>query len=161
MIAAIHQPQFMPWLGYFEKMDRADAFVLLDNVQYKKNEWQNRNRIKNSQGSQWLTVPARFRYPAKIFEVTTDPSPSWRRKHLQALLSSYAKASYWPLFADSLKEFYQQDWKWLKDLNRASIELLRTGLGITTPSKRIEYIGRVSLIVFIACPTYESRVGLH
>jgi hypothetical protein len=60
MIVAIHQPQFMPWLGYFDKMDQPDYFVLLDNVQYKKNEWQNRNRIKSPQGPQWLTVPVQF-----------------------------------------------------------------------------------------------------
>ncbi|MEC9380181.1 MAG: WbqC family protein [Candidatus Latescibacterota bacterium] len=57
MIVSIHQRQFMPWLGYFNKMDQADHFILLDSVQFKKNEWQNRNRIKAAQGAQWLTVP--------------------------------------------------------------------------------------------------------
>ena len=52
MIVAIHQPQYLPWIGYFDNLDRADVFVLLDNVQYKKNEWQNRNRIRTSQGWQ-------------------------------------------------------------------------------------------------------------
>jgi hypothetical protein len=50
MIVAIHQPQYLPWLGYFDKMLKADVFCYLDNVQYKKNEWQNRNRIKTAQG---------------------------------------------------------------------------------------------------------------
>ena len=57
MIVAIHQPQYLPWLGYFDKMLKADVFCYLDNVQYKKNEWQNRNRIKTAMGWQWLTVP--------------------------------------------------------------------------------------------------------
>ncbi|MCK7503766.1 MAG: WbqC family protein [Desulfobacterales bacterium] len=57
MIVAIHQPQYLPWLGYFDKMLKADVFCYLDTVQYKKNEWQNRNRIKTAQGWQWLTVP--------------------------------------------------------------------------------------------------------
>jgi len=57
MIIAVHQPQYLPWLGYFDKIDKADIFVLLDTVQYKKNEWQNRNKIKTAQGWQWLTVP--------------------------------------------------------------------------------------------------------
>jgi len=57
MIVSIHQRQFMPWLGHFNKMDQADHFILLDSVQFKKNEWQNRNRIKAAQGAQWLTVP--------------------------------------------------------------------------------------------------------
>ena len=57
MIVAIHQPQYLPWLGYFDKIDQADVFCFLDDVQYKKNEYQNRNRIKTPQGWQWLTVP--------------------------------------------------------------------------------------------------------
>ena len=64
MIVSVHQPQYLPWLGYFDKIDRADAFVLLDTVQYKKNEWQNRNRIKTAQGPQWLTVPVHVPLPA-------------------------------------------------------------------------------------------------
>jgi len=77
MIVAIHQPQFMPWLGYFDKMDRADCFVLLDNVQFKKNEWQNRNRIKTAQGAMWLTVPVTYRFPARILEVEVNPQANW------------------------------------------------------------------------------------
>jgi len=46
MIVAIHQPQYLPWLGYLDKIERCDTFVFLDNVQFKKNEWQNRNKIK-------------------------------------------------------------------------------------------------------------------
>ena len=61
MIVAVHQPQYLPWLGYFDKMAKADIFCYLDNVQYKKNEWQNRNRIKTAQGWQWLTVPGEDR----------------------------------------------------------------------------------------------------
>ena len=49
MIVAIHQPHYLLWIGYFDKIDRADVFVPLDNVQYRKDEWQNRNRIKTSQ----------------------------------------------------------------------------------------------------------------
>ncbi|MEW6675226.1 MAG: WbqC family protein, partial [Nitrospirota bacterium] len=56
-IVSIHQPYFMPWLGYFDKIQRSDYFVFLDTVQFKKNEFQNRNRIRTSQGTLWLTVP--------------------------------------------------------------------------------------------------------
>ena len=66
MFVAIHQPQYLPWIGYFDKLNRADVFVLLDNVQYKKNEWQNRNRIRTSQGWQWVTVLVLYHYPEKI-----------------------------------------------------------------------------------------------
>ena len=85
MIVAIHQPQYLPWLGYFDKMLKADVFCYLDTVQYKKNEWQNRNRIKTAQGWQWLTVPVTYRFPQRIGEVAVDNAQHWAHKHLQAL----------------------------------------------------------------------------
>ncbi|MGE5308553.1 MAG: WbqC family protein, partial [Deltaproteobacteria bacterium] len=57
MILSVHQPQYIPWLGYFDKIARSDAFVFLDCVQYKAREYQNRNRIRRKGGSMWLTVP--------------------------------------------------------------------------------------------------------
>ncbi|MEE3335704.1 MAG: WbqC family protein [Candidatus Latescibacterota bacterium] len=76
MIVSIHQRQFMPWLGCFNKMDQADHFILLDSVQFKKNEWQNRNRIKTAQGAQWLTVPVSYDFrrarPRPLFHVTVN-----------------------------------------------------------------------------------------
>ena len=69
MIAAIHQPQYMPWLGYMNKIANADVFVFLDTVQFKKNEWQNRNRIKGPKGWQWITVPVSYQFPEKICEI--------------------------------------------------------------------------------------------
>ena len=53
MILAAHQPQYLPWLGYLHKIASADVFLILDDVQYKKNKWQNRNRIKSTEGWQW------------------------------------------------------------------------------------------------------------
>ena len=133
MMAAIHQPQFMPWLGYFDKMDRADCFVLLDRVQFKKNEWQNRNRIKTVQGWQWLTVPVSYRFPQKINEVQVRNTENWRHKHWQALRTNYARASSWDEYSASLEAFYARDWEAIAAVNRASIEWLRQVLAIRTP----------------------------
>lgn len=69
MIVAIHQPQYLPWLGYIDKLDQADIFIFLVNVQYKKNEWQNRNRVKTAQGWQWMTVPILHHFPQRIDQV--------------------------------------------------------------------------------------------
>ena len=80
MKVAIHQPQYLPWLGYFDKIDQVDCFVLLDDVQFKKNEWQNRNRIKTPQGWQWLTVPVIHRFPQRIDEVRIPPGKTIRFK---------------------------------------------------------------------------------
>ena len=57
MLVGILQPSYLPWLGFFEQMAKVDIFVLYDDVQYDRRSWRNRNRIKNSQGVQWLSVP--------------------------------------------------------------------------------------------------------
>ena len=132
MILAAHQPQYLPWLGYLDKLDRAHVFVLLDNVQFKKNDWQNRNRIKGPAGPQWVTVPVRHKFPQTIGEVEVRESEPWRRKHQRALESNYGKAAHFgneiALFADLLG----QAWTHLAPLNIELIRRLATRLGIDT-----------------------------
>jgi hypothetical protein len=132
MMIAIHQPQFMPWLGYFDKMDRCDIFVLLDNVQFKKNEYQNRNKIKTSQGWEWFTIPVKYRYPQKINEVMIENSFNWRKKHLHALETNYGKSPYFERYIDRFNRFYQQEWQSLSQVNIASVRLLKELIGIDT-----------------------------
>ena len=130
MIVAIHQPQYLPWLGYFDKMDRCDLFVFLDSVQFKKNEWQNRNRIKTAGGWQYLTVPVRHRFPQSILEVQIDNRANWARKHLQALMVHYGKA---PHFSDHLpffQEVYAGRWESLCELSIYLIQYLAVAIGI-------------------------------
>ena len=135
MLVAVHQPQYLPWLGYFDKMDQADCFVLLDNVQYKKNEWQNRNRVKTAAGPAWLTVPVKYRFPARLDEVGVGEGP-WARKHAASLAASYARAAHWPAVKDFWEAFYVRDWDGLVELNAATVEWLRGQLGIATPLHR-------------------------
>jgi len=123
-VVAIHQPQYLPWLGYFDKLDRCDVFCLLDTVQYKKNEFQNRNRIKTAEGWQWLTVPATYRFPQRINEVGVNQTVDWQRKHLQALKTNYSKAPFFDTYYPSFEKFYQKPYELLVDVNVASIELL-------------------------------------
>jgi hypothetical protein len=117
LIVAIHQPQYLPWLGYFDKIIKADAFCYLDNVQYKKNEWQNRNRIKTAQGRQWLTVPVSYRFPAKINEVKINNTVNWKRKHLQAMITNYSKAPFFAEYIGFFEEVYSKDWELISELN--------------------------------------------
>ena len=88
MIVSVHQPQFLPWLGYFDKIARSDCFVVLDTVQFKKNEFQNRNKILTPTGPQWLTVPVEYKFPMRIDEVPINKRANWRRKHTQTLLAN-------------------------------------------------------------------------
>ena len=131
MIVAVHQPQYLPWLGYFDKIRQADIFCYLDSVQYKKNDWQNRNRIKTSQGWQWLTVPVRFQFPEKICDVKINPMVNWRKKHLQSLVTNYRRAPYFEKYFQVYEQIYSEDWEFVSELNIHFIERLAEALGLS------------------------------
>jgi len=133
MIVAVHQPQYLPWLGYFDKICRSDIFVLLDNVQFKKNEWQNRNRIKTAQGWQWLTVPVRYKYPQLINEVIINNEKRWQHKHRQAVLTNYRKAPYYHYVEEFFEEIFSRSWELISELNIRIVRRLVDMLGIDTP----------------------------
>ncbi|MEK6590588.1 MAG: WbqC family protein [Nitrospinota bacterium] len=130
MIAAIHQPQFIPWLGYFDKIDQSDIFIFLDNVQYKKNEYQNRNKIKTVNGWQWLTVPVLCRFPQKINEVKINNKIDWKKKHLHALITNYSRAKYFERYFGYFRELYSEEWEYISDINIEVTRRLAEFLGI-------------------------------
>jgi len=128
LIVAVHQPQYLPWIGYFDKMRRADVFCYLDDVQYKKNEWQNRNRIKSAQDWQWLTVPVRYRFPEKINEVQINNTTNWSKKHLQALTTNYSRAPYFKAYISIFEDIFSKEWDLISELNIHLVERLRDAL---------------------------------
>ncbi len=133
MRVTIHQPHFLPWLGYLDKIDRADLFVVLDTVQFKKNEWQNRNKVRTSQGWQWLTVPVRHNFGQTLNQVGINQDAEWRAKHLRAVNLHYGRAPYLDQYLDGLREIYQRSWERLADLNLAVIRWLLKAFGMSTP----------------------------
>lgn len=135
MRVTIHQPQFLPWLGYLDKIDQADLFVVLDSVQFKKNEWQNRNRIRTAQGWQWLTVPVRHRFGQRIHEVRINESTDWRSRQLRALEMNYSRAPFRKEFLQEFGEMLHQETGSLASLNLGTVRWLLDKFGITTPIK--------------------------
>ena len=133
MRVTIHQPQFLPWLGYLDKVDQADLFLILDTVQFKKNEWQNRNRIRTSQGWQWLTVPVLQQFGQRIDDVLINPTAIWKVQHLRALEMHYARAPYIDHYLPQLRELYAAPWTKLSDLNKGTVRWLLKAYGILTP----------------------------
>lgn len=133
MRVTIHQPQFLPWLGYLDKIDRADLFIVLDTVQFKKNEWQNRNRIRTADGWQWLTVPVLHHFGQPVQDVLINPTAAWREQHLRALEMHYARAPFRDRYLPELQGIYAQSWAKLSDLNLAVLRWLLQMYGITTP----------------------------
>jgi len=131
-IITIHQPNYLPWPGFFHKWMIADVFVILDTVQYHKNEWQNRNRIKTAQGEQWLTVPVNYRFPQRIEEVTIA-SPLWAKKQIASIEQAYAKAPFFQQYWPDIKAIMQAEHASLVALNVALIQHLGNLLGCTAP----------------------------
>lgn len=120
----------MPWLGYFDKIVRSETFVFLDNVQFKKNEFQNRNKIKTAQGWMWLTVPVLYKYPEQIDEVKINNGIDWRKKHLRTLEINYQKSSYFHDLFPEVQRFYAGDSASISEVNRESVLMLLRILGV-------------------------------
>ncbi len=168
MKLAAHQPQYLPWLGYFDKIDRVDQFVLLDTVQYKKNEWQNRNRIRTAQGWQWLTVPVHHRHPMRISEVRLDDTSPWRRKHKEALRQTYGRAPHAAAVMGPICDLIDLPTDSLAQLNAASVRCLAALLGLRTPivlASSLEGIPEgpdarlIELCRRLHCSTYLAGAG--
>lgn len=127
-----HQPEFMPWLGFFHKLTLGDCFMIVDNVQFKKKHFENRNRIRTPDGWIWLTVPVltHDRFTQAINEVAIDNRSPWRRKILKSIELNYHKAphfaEYWPFFRDA----FSRDWERLAELNEVLIRECIGFLGI-------------------------------
>lgn len=137
------QPGYLPWLGFFDQMRRADVFVYYDDVQYDKHGWRNRNRIKSPAGPHWLTVPVRHHRlgQPRILEVEIDTRTPWARKHLGTLRQFYAKA---PAFAQRLPEIEElltRPWTHIVDLDMAVVGMMAGWLQIETPTYRSSALG--------------------
>lgn len=131
MLFSAHQPQYLPWLGYFEKIERADKFVLLDDVQYKKNEWQNRNKIKTAKGAQWLTVPVKAHLGQAINEVFVDSSRPWVKDHLKSIETNYRRAPYFnKIFPEMEKVYLNKNWETIGEISIALIKSILKLLNI-------------------------------
>jgi WbqC-like protein family len=131
MRCVILQPSYIPWRGYFDLIHRADVFVFYDDVQYDKNGWRNRNRIKTARGTQWLTIPVpqkgvvSGRIPINAMAPIGD---AWAREHVAALTQSYGEA---PFFDDEwLRRLYADPPSLLADFTIATTIELAARLGI-------------------------------
>jgi hypothetical protein len=138
---AIHQPHYLPWLGYVAKWAAADVFVFLDTVQYEKNGWQNRNRIKTAAGPRWLTVPVHARFGTPIDDVTVDDTQPWRERHLRAIEQAYADGPHLGRHHEALSRLYDTPGARLAPLAVANAEWLARAAGVTTPAHLASKLG--------------------
>lgn len=132
---AILQSGYLPWLGYFDLIDKSDVFVFLDDVQWTRRDWRNRNRIRTADGWMWLTVPVKLEGDyrvSKIFEVKIDYSQNWIKKHLSTIRSFYGHSRYfseiWPMIEEELCLEHEH----IVDLNYGLIKRFSSYMGLKT-----------------------------
>mgnify|MGYP003606954225 CR=1 FL=1 len=115
---SIHQPAYLPWLGYLARIAQSDIFVYLDTVQFEKNSFTNRNRIKTSAGPIWLTVPVlqQGHLAKKLIDMEIDPKQDWRKRHLKSIEMNYSKASQFSRRFPELQNLFKSNTPRLADL---------------------------------------------
>ena len=132
MIVAIHQPNYLPWLGYFYKMANCDVFVLLDDALHSKSSFTNRNKVKTREGTKLLSVPLSTK-EVKINELVISNDQKWQSNHWNIIENSYKKAPHWEEYSIHFKEIFKNKrWAYLCELNKALICLIKGILGIKT-----------------------------
>lgn len=127
MIITIHQPEHLPWLGLFNKIAKADKFVILDSVQYEKNYFQNRNRIIGTNGIQWINIPVSIKGHIGGTIATTEISKAggnekWREKYLRTIEQSYKKYPFYTEVYPIIEKAISMDTRYLCEVNVALIK---------------------------------------
>ncbi len=146
MIVAAHQPHYLPWLGYLDKLIKADVFVVMDDLQYEAQNYQNRQRIKLNNGAAWLTVPLERgaqsdRICDKRIANGGSPREHWQRRAWMTLRTHYGKAPHWAAYAAELEDVFTRPWQRLVDLDLHMLELARRWLAITGPVLQSSSLG--------------------
>jgi hypothetical protein len=166
---AIVQSNYIPWKGYFDLIAAVDEFVLYDDVQYTRQDWRNRNRIKTAQGLRWLTVPVKARFPQTIRETLID-GQRWAAQHARSLQASYARAPHFDEVWSLLRPAFERGHAHLSALNRELIEAISRYLGLTTrlsdssehpmegsPSGRlVEICSRLGADIYLSGPAAKA-----
>jgi len=138
MIVAIHQPNFLPWLGYFHKMACADRFVFLDGVPFAKGSYTNRVKIKTAAGEQWLTVPVitSGKLGQDITGVRCNDAANWRKKIAAALQTNYKQCPHYRPYGEQVTEIISAAADSLTGLNVRLVQYVADKLDIRTPTVR-------------------------
>jgi hypothetical protein len=130
---AILQSNYIPWKGYFDIIGAVDEFILYDEVQFTKNDWRNRNKIKTPTGVQWITIPVFQKSLQQKISETQVSNNNWAIKNWQTLKSNYGRAPSFKEFSHVFEQFYlTTNLTYLSEINRFLITLISDLLGIKT-----------------------------
>jgi WbqC-like protein family len=139
MIVAIHQPHYLPWLGYLHRMAQVDLFIVLDHVQFERRDRQNRSQIRLDGEARWLTVPVaqrsqKERIVDKLVD-NEDPRP-WGPIHFSTLRHAYREAEHFKTYGAALRRILEARWERLAELDRATLDFMRDAFDIRTALAR-------------------------
>ena len=136
MRGVILQPNYIPWIGYFEIINQVDEFIFLDDVQFIKREWKNRNKIRKTKDSEdysWITVPIKKEFQKKnISECEIDYSYEWQKDHLNKIKNVYSKTLYFNEIYETILNKIHLKYNSLSELNISLIKLVMSYLEIDT-----------------------------
>lgn len=171
---AILQSNYIPWKGYFDIIRRADCFIFHDDLQYTKNDWRNRNKIKTAKGLTWLTIPCGTSEHRLICEVELKDS-GWQKKHWRVIRDNYAKAPFFDRYAGFFEEFYcAKTWSYLSEMNHFLIRHIAAEfLDIRTPfedsrsydlkekkgARVLELLGKAGASHYLSGPAAKSYIA--
>jgi hypothetical protein len=136
MIVGVHQPNYLPYLGFFDKMRRSDIFVIYDDAQFVKGDFHNRNRIRIYHGFKWLTVPVEMaRLPINEIKIKNEvlwKGDRWSEAHLRDIRDNYKDTPYYDLYESDIEVLYRPVYEKLIDLNMNLINFLKKAFNIDT-----------------------------
>jgi hypothetical protein len=134
---AILQSNYIPWKGYFDIINMVDEFVIFDSVQYTKNDWRNRNKIKTQQGVQWLTIPVEHKNLYQTISETKISNSNWNKKHWSSIIQNYSKTKYFKEYKDVFEKLYLSNKNnFLSEINYNFIITINSILKISTTIKK-------------------------
>jgi hypothetical protein len=162
---AIHQPQYLPYLGFFQKLSQCDIFVAMDNVQFQRRGVQNRNKIKTQRGEQWLTVPVRHktRDQELINEMQINHEQPWAQKQLGSIVTNYGKAPFFQSYIAEIEHLFAQTWNNLCDLDMALVQWMMEKLDLKVPIvylSNLEVEGQKSELLINICRAVDAHTYL-
>jgi hypothetical protein len=165
-----HQPNYLPWLGFFDKMFSCDLFIIEDSVLLENEGFIRRNSIKGCNGPIWLTVPQEHvgdQIPINKVHISTHNRSGWRKKHWLSIKYNYCKAPFWSDFKEFFEDAYNREWQNLVDLNMHFINGFRSFFGIETRlvlSSGLHASGKKNELIIAQCKevgatTFLSGLG--
>ena len=135
-VVAIHQPDYIPWIGFYYKVAHCDQFVYLDDAQYSNEAGHNVNSIKTSQGAFNIKIPVEQHLGDKICEVRTRDELNWKEKHLKTFEMNYKKAPFFDELYPRIRDVMSYEYANIADFNIGLNQMILDGFGISTPIVR-------------------------